>query len=132
MDLDCRYGFGRQLPGDFASAVSAIITRLEEQGFGIHSRINMVEVLGEEHATEFRNYLILGACRSDFARRAFNADRNIGLLLPCNVVVYEDMAGQVTVMVKDPVHIMDLVSDPRAIEAAIDLKSQLESIIEAL
>jgi len=132
MNVDCKYGFGKQVDYSFSAALERVTGLLSENGFTIHSRIDMRAVFCAERTLPFNDYIILGACRQDFAERAFNADHNIGLLLPCNVIVYEELSGEVVVMVKDPIHIMDLVSKPTAIEVAIEVKSVLESIISKL
>jgi uncharacterized protein (DUF302 family) len=76
--------------------------------------------------------MIVGACPPDFARRAFSADSNIGLLLPCNVIVYEEEGGQSTVMAMDPAYLMDLVRVPEAIEVAIEIREELEALVEMM
>ena len=132
MPTDCRYGFGTRIEIGFDDAISRIESLLKDHGFGVYSRINMKDVFGPEQDLPFRHYLIIGACRPDFAIHAFRADHNVGLLLPCNIVVYEELSGQVVVMVKDPVHMMDLLNVPDAIEAAIKVKAQLEELMAEL
>jgi uncharacterized protein (DUF302 family) len=76
--------------------------------------------------------MIIGACPPAFTRRAFNADSNIGLLLPCNVVVYEEEGGRSTVMAMDPAYLMDMVRVPEAIEVAIEIKEEFEALVEMM
>lgn len=132
MTENCRYGFGHQVALGFDEAIERVEELLKKHAFGIYSRIDMAEVFGSEQDLPFSRYLIIGACRPDFAARAFRADQNIGLLLPCNIIVYEELSGQVTVMAKDPVHMMDLLNVADAIEAAIKVKDQLEQLIDEL
>ena len=78
-------------------------------------------VSGVKHE-QFGRYVILGACNPQFAKDLFNADVNIGLLIPCNIVVYERPEGGCKVMVKDPARIMDLIDSPYTIQTAIEIK----------
>lgn len=128
----CRYGFGKIVPLSFEAAVVRVTNQLQARGFKILSRIDLKQHLEETTGIKFRRYLILGACKADFAVRAFSADPNIGLLLPCNVVVYETDEGKIRVMAMDPVHIMDLVNQPQAIEVAMELKETFEEVMGQL
>ena len=127
---DCNYGFGKKSSDSFHEVLIRVEKLLNKHGFGVYSRIDMADVLGKDEKLTFKRYLILGACRPDFAREAFAADPNIGLLLPCNIIVYESLDGEVSVMVKDPVHMMDLLNVPGAVEAAIKVKCELEELVE--
>lgn len=130
MSSECKYGFGKKTDSSFHEVLIRVEKLLAEHGFGVYSRISMTDVFDDSDALPFTRYLIIGACRPDFAKEAFSADVNIGLLLPCNIVIYEELSGQVTVMVKDPVHMMDLLNDPGAVEAASKVKCQLEQLMD--
>ncbi|PLY01898.1 MAG: hypothetical protein C0623_04875 [Desulfuromonas sp.] len=130
MDVECRYGFGKKSESSFQEVLARVEKLLHSYGFEIHSRINVADIFSGKDDLPFKRYLIIGACRPDFAEEAFTADPNIGLLLPCNIVIYEDFCGQVTIMAKDPVHMMDLLEDPRAVVAASKVKFELEQLIE--
>lgn len=132
MSDDCSYGFGCTLDLGFDDAVSKVEKQLEKRGFRILTHLRLCDLLSEQARQNFGRYVILGACNREFAGRLFNADLNIGLLMPCNIVVYELQGGGCKVMVKDPLNIMDLVKSPRAIEAIIQVKEQLEEFVEAL
>ncbi|MEV7186348.1 DUF302 domain-containing protein [Kitasatospora sp. NPDC093102] len=90
------YGLGVRLDRPFAQAVEAVTAALEEQGFGVLTTIDVRATLREKIGVEVEDYLILGACSPALARRVLRADRRIGLLLPCNVVVRTD--GDATVV----------------------------------
>ena len=132
MAVDCRYGIGREVEFSFDDAVNRVESLVVKHGFGVFSRINLADVFGPDENLPFSRYLIIGACRPDFAKHAFSADPNIGLLLPCNIIVVEDLKGKVRVLAKDPLHVMDLLSVPVAIEATMLLKDQLEQIIDEI
>lgn len=129
MTTDCAYGFGKTVALSFDAAVSRVSALLKERGFAVLSRIDLQHDLEEALGVRFRRYLILGACNADFAYQAFSADPNIGLLLPCNVIVYETDDGQVQVMAMDPVHVMELIRNPEAIAVTMEVKEKLEAII---
>lgn len=132
MSVDCRYGIGKEVDLPYDDTVKRVEALVVEHGFGIFSRINLADVFGADESLPFTRYQIIGACRPDFARHAFAADPNIGLLLPCNIIVVEDLEGNVRVLAKDPLHVMDLLNVPVAIEATMLLKDQLEQIIDEL
>ncbi|MFE7639496.1 DUF302 domain-containing protein [Kitasatospora sp. NPDC057518] len=90
------YGLGVRLDRPFAQAVEAVTAALKEQGFGVLTTIDVRATLREKIGAEVEDYLILGACNPALAHRALQADRRIGLLLPCNVVVRTD--GDATVV----------------------------------
>ncbi len=81
-------GYRRETGKSYTDAVTAIRTALKEQGFGVITEIDAQKTLKEKIGVEFAPYLILGACNPKFAHRALQSDPEIGLLLPCNVLVY--------------------------------------------
>ena len=132
MPPSCSYGFGKTVPLDFPAAVARVRALLAKLGFDILSTIDLQHHLEATLGITFRRYLILGACNADFAYQAFSADTNIGLLLPCNVIIYETDAGEVQVMAMDPVHVMDLVRNPQVVEVTIEVKEKLEALMAEL
>lgn len=126
--VSCRYGFGTKSVRDFDSTIALLEALLSARDFKILSRIDVGASLRPLDA-DFRRYQTFAACKLEHAKMAFDADINIGLLLPCNIVVYENDDGEVTVLAKDPARLMDLVDHPLAIVAAIELKEELETIV---
>jgi uncharacterized protein (DUF302 family) len=119
--VPCRYGFGNKAPRDFDATVVKLEKLLTERGFQIMTRIDVGTHLNDNFDINFRRYIIFGACKMEYARMAFGADINIGLELPCNIIIYENDDGEVTVMAKDPALVMDRVDHPQALAAAIQL-----------
>lgn len=132
MNDSCNYGFGKTINLDFAATVERVRTLLGKQGFTVLSTIDLQKDMKTALGISFRRYLILGACNPDFAYRAFSADPNIGLLLPCNVIIYETDDGKIRVMAMDPVHVMELVRKPEAVEVSIEVKKRLEAVLAEL
>jgi uncharacterized protein (DUF302 family) len=114
------YGFGVKVTLPYEAAVQRATELLKEEGFGVLTRIDVQQTLREKLGVDFRRYVILGACNPPLAHRAFQSELNIGLLLPCNVAVYEDEGGSVVAFM-DPAAAMGFVGnaalDPIAGEA---------------
>jgi len=132
MQNACSYGFGKTIALDYERALDKLLELFRARGFNILFQVDMREALRQEAGPAFRRYMIIGACPPAFARRALNADRNIGLLLPFNVAVYEEEGGRSTVMAMDPAYLMDLVRAPEAIEVAIEIREEFEAIVEMM
>lgn len=132
MTRRCRYGFGTNVALGFDLTVNKVEELLNLRGFKITTKLRMDDVLNLNSPDSFGCYVILGACHQHYARPLFNADPNIGLMMPCNLIVYELQEGGCKVMIKDPLRVMDLIDSPLAIEASMKIKEQLEEIIEEL
>lgn len=129
---NCRYGFGKKVSSTYHETLIRVEKALNAHGFGVYSRINVMDLFGEDEENLFKRYVIIGGCHPEFARQAFAADPNVGLLLPCNIIVYETGDGEVFVMAKDPVHMMDFLQAPEAIAAASRIKCEVEQLINEL
>jgi uncharacterized protein (DUF302 family) len=132
MFVECAYGFGANVATGFDETVGVVERLLEEHGFKIYTRLNIQDIVAESRCPTFGRYVIFGACNPQFARDLFSADPNIGLLMPCNVVIYERVEGGCAVMIKDPARNMDLINNPLAIQASIAVKEHMEQIAETL
>lgn len=126
------YGFTARVPMPFAPTVDRVRTVLKEQGFGVLTEIDVRATLREKLGAEMEDYLILGACNPPLAQRALDADRDIGLLLPCNVVVRADGAETTLVQALDPQTMVSLTGrdeiKPIADEAARRLHAALDAL----
>lgn len=132
MSVECSYGFGCDVDSSFEETVEKIKSLLGDKGFQVYTNLNVHDIIGACDNDKFGRYLIIGACNPEFARELFTADPNIGLLMPCNIVIYELNSGGCRVMIKDPVHIMDIIKSPHAIATAINVKCRMEEIVEEL
>lgn len=131
MDCRCSYGFGRSVGLDCATVLERLRRGLERRGFGILFQLEVGDLWRGKGMEEGR-YVILGACNPQAASRAFSADRNIGLVLPCHLAIYEEGEGRTRIMAADPASFMDLLKRPAAVEMAIEMKDQLEAVLEDL
>jgi uncharacterized protein (DUF302 family) len=118
----------------FEDAVERTRKALSDQGFGVLTEIDMKATLKEKLGEEMENYLILGACNPPLAHRAVNVDRQIGLLLPCNVVVRADPASEDTVLVEamDPQVLVDLTGEAELRPVADEVATKLRAAIDAI
>ncbi|MFY9918421.1 MAG: DUF302 domain-containing protein [Mycobacterium sp.] len=118
----------------FDDAVERTRQALAEQGFGVLTEIDMKATLKAKLGKEMEDYLILGACNPPLAHRAVNVDRQIGLLLPCNVVVraHPDDAGTVLVEAMDPQVLVDVTGEPEMRPVADEVATKLHAAIDAL
>ena len=115
----------------FDEAVRKITDALKTEGFGILTKIDMKQTLKEKLNEEFRRYVILGACNPPLAFQALSASLDVGLLLPCNVIVYEDGEGSV-VNILDPFTMAQVLPNDALEPMAQEARSRLERVIEVL
>ena len=125
------YGFRRELEMPFDQAVERTREALAGEGFGVLCEIDIKEKLKEKLGVDFRNYLILGACNPPLAFEALQEEIDLGLLLPCNVVVYEQ-DSKVAVGVIDAAKMMSVVGNENLNKTAQTVNDKLRRVIEAL
>jgi uncharacterized protein (DUF302 family) len=125
------YSFSVSIPGSVPDAVERVTSLLQREGFGVLTRIDAHDVLRQKLGVERRPYVILGACRPTLAKDALELEPDVGLLLPCNVVVREDDDDEVTVAFMDPNAVLQLAG--RHLEPlATDARERLVRVRDAL
>lgn len=126
------YYFSKILDLPFEEAIQKMIEELKKEGFGILTEIDVKETLKKKLDVDFRKYKILGACNPLFAYEALKAERMIGTMLPCNVVVQEVEEGKTEVAAVDPVASMQAIKNSQLEKIAEKVRMKLRNVIEAL
>jgi len=130
--MNSSFGFGKPVDLTFDAAIDKVTAELQTEGFGILSDIDVAAKMKEKLDKDMPRYRILGACNPALAYQAISAVPDIGLLLPCNVVVREDETGHVLVDFMDPESVLSLVDDPGVKPLATEVKTRLERVLEAM
>ena len=130
---DTRYGLRVEIPADFEHAVERATDALKTQGFGVLTTIDVKQTLKQKLDRDFRKYVILGACNPPLADRALHAEVEVGLLLPCNVIVYEISPGRSAVSAMAPLAALGMVGDNRELQSvAAEADRRLRAALTAL
>jgi len=126
------YGFGVTVPGSFDDVIEKTIEALKTEGFGILTTIDVKATLKKKIDVDRRPYTILGACNPVLANRAIEAEPDIGLLLPCNVLVREEDDGSISVLFMDPNAVLGLVDSNAVADLATEVRGKLQKVAEQL
>ena len=130
--MDTKFGFGKPVDLGFDEAVETVTEELGKEGFGVLTEIDVQATLKQKLGEDMRPYRILGACNPPLAHQAVTAVPEIGLLLPCNVLVREDDEGKVHVSFMDPGSVLGLVDNPDVEPLAAQVREKLELVLAAL
>ena len=115
----------------YEEAIPLVTAALKEEGFGVLTEIDVKSTLKAKIGADFRKYVILGACNPNLAYQALSADLDMGLLLPCNVIVYEEKGGSV-VSIIDPLQMLNVAERPELTEVAQEARGKLARVAAAL
>ena len=125
------YGFGKKVDLPYEQAIERTKAALKTQGLGVLTEIDVAKTMKEKLDVDFQPYIILGACNPPLAHKALTAELEIGLLLPCNVIVHQEGSGS-RVMAMDPEAALGIVQNPVLVEVAAEAKARLQRALEEL
>jgi uncharacterized protein (DUF302 family) len=117
---------------DYGQAVERTVAALKEQGFGVLTEIDVQATLKKKLDVDFRPYIILGACNPPLAHRALSTEQQVGLLLPCNVIVFQNDDGTSTVSALNPMAAMTVAGNPALEEVAAAATAKLTAALDSL
>lgn len=126
-----KYGISTTVNYSFQQAIDKVTEELKKEGFGVLTTIDVSDTLKKKLDVDFPRYVILGACNPPFAHQALKAEEEIGLLLPCNVIVYEKH-GATHVAAFDPLVMSSILDNPAILPIAQEVRNRLERVISAL
>lgn len=131
--IKMKYYFNKKISGiNFEDGVELVSEELQKEGFGILTQIDVQATLKKKLDVDFRQYLILGACNPPFAHKALLAEDKIGMMLPCNVVIEEDMDEYISISAVDPIASMMAVENESLREIAMGIRTKLMNVIDRL
>jgi uncharacterized protein (DUF302 family) len=126
------YGFRAVLNTTYEEAIEEVTAALKEEGFGILTEIDVKSTLKKKLDADFRRYVILGACNPNLAYQALQNELEIGLLLPCNVIVYETDEGQSVVSIVNPISMLGVVEKEDLKGVANEANARLSRVVKKL
>lgn len=125
------YGFTKELNIAYETVIELTRATLKKEGFGILTEINVQEKVKEKLGIDMNRYIILGACNPPYAYRAILVEENIGLMLPCNVIVYEK-GGKTVLSVIRPTVAMQMLDNSELLKIAEDIEEKLQNVFNAV
>ena len=125
------YGLSKKVSTGFESTIEKVTEELKKEGFGVLTTIDVKETLKKKLDVDFKNYTILGACNPPIAHKALQMEEELGLLLPCNVIVYEK-GNETQVSVFDPMVMTNIIDNPEMKTVATEVRSRLERVLKAV
>ena len=126
------YGFNITMKTNMADAETKVREALMAEGFGVLTEIDVQKVMKAKLDIDRTGYKILGACNPNLAHQAIDAEPDIGLLLPCNVLLREESNGDITVGFMDPASVLELVNNPKVAEVAPIVRDKLQRVAKSL
>jgi uncharacterized protein (DUF302 family) len=126
-----KYGFSKTTDYGFEQAIEKVTEELKKEGFGILTTIDVKDTLKKKIDVDFKKYTILGACNPKLAHGALQVEEELGLLLPCNVIVYEKN-DKTVVSIFDPIVMTIVIENPEMESVAEEVKGKLKRVLEAI
>ena len=126
------YGFSKIVPLGIQEAIDRLTLELKSEGFGVLTEIDVQATLKKKLDVDFKPYKILGACNPSFAYKALQAEEQIGLMLPCNLIVYVNEYNETVVAAIDPIASMQAVKNDALGELAQTIQGKLKKVIDSL
>jgi uncharacterized protein (DUF302 family) len=127
-----QYTFGKKTDKSYENLLTELPDLLKEEGFGVLTEIDVKETLKKKIGVDFKKYKILGACNPELAYKAFLAENEIGALLPCNVIVYENDDGRASVAMMDPITALGFIGNEKLSGIAQEANDRLRRVLEKL
>jgi uncharacterized protein (DUF302 family) len=126
------YSFSKTITATMQQAEEKVRTALMEEGFGVLTEIDVQKVMKAKLDVDRSGYKILGACNPNLAHQAIQADPDIGLLLPCNVLIRDEGDGQIYIGFMDPVAVLGMVENDQIAEVAPQVREKLQRVADSL
>jgi uncharacterized protein (DUF302 family) len=126
-----KYGFSKTVDLTYERAIDKVTDELKKEGFGVLTTIDVKDTMKKKLNVEFTQYVILGACNPPLAHQSLLAEEELGLLLPCNVIVYEK-EGKTRVSVFDPIVMSTIIDNPKIGPLAQQVKEKLQRVLAAV
>ncbi len=128
--IETSYGYSRIVPIGYEEAINFISEEVKKEGFGILTKINVTETFKKKLGVDFKPYTILGACNPPYAYQSLLLEEEIGLMLPCNIIVYVNDRNETVISVVKPMASMLAVENSALAETAVEVQRKLRSVIE--
>ena len=125
------YGFSKTISMSYDDAVEKVTSELKKEGFGVLTSIDVRDTLKKKIDVDFKKYIILGACNPALAHKALQSEEELGLLLPCNVLVYE-RERETVVFVFNPLIMTEIIENNNLTPIATEVKERLEKVLKAV
>ena len=125
------YGFSKSVDLSFEQTIDKVTNELKKEGFGVLTSIDVKETLKKKINVDFKKYTILGACNPPIAHKALLEEEELGLLLPCNIIVYEK-DDQTIVSVFDPMIMTKVIDNEKIVPVAGQVKERLERVLQSV
>jgi uncharacterized protein (DUF302 family) len=126
-----QYGFSKTVDLPYEEVIEKVATELKKEGFGVLTSIDVKETLKQKINVDFKKYIILGACNPPIAHKALQEEEELGLLLPCNVVVYEK-ENKTCVSIFDPMVMTKIIENDKMKPIATEIQEKLQRVLKAI